>query len=220
MSVENVVVIAPHPDDETLGCGGTLLRHREETCRLFWLILTRMTPDRFSADAIAARQGEILAVQEHYGFEQVFELGHPAGALDRVAMSDLVASIGDVFGSVQPGTVYLPARSDAHTDHRIAFDAAAACTKWFRYPYVKRVRVYETLSETDISLTSGWRPNLYVDVTSHIDKKIDAMRIYRSEIGVHPFPRSVDTIRSLATLRGAASGFAAAEAFDQLLERV
>ena len=108
-----------------------------------------------------------------------------------------------------------------HTDHRIVFDAVIACTKWFRYPSVKRVLAYETLSETDFSLNTNGRfyPNYFINISGYLEKKIELMSIYISEIAKFPFPRSYEAIRALATLRGAASGYIAAEAFQLLKER-
>ena len=136
-------------------------------------------------------------------------------------MSDLVAGISEAFRSFEPEEVFAPHPSDVHTDHRMVFDAAASCTKWFRYPSVKRVLAYETLSETDFGLGTdqGFRPNVFVDIEPYLDDKLRAMDIYESELGVFPFPRSHEAIRALAALRGAASGFKAAEAFELLRER-
>ena len=99
--------------------------------------------------------------------------------------------------------------------------AVAACVKWFRYPFVKRVLAYETLSETDFVLRSEdvFAPNYFVDISELLEQKIDIMRNYSSELGIHPFPRSEMSIRALAVLRGAQSGFCFAEAFQLLRER-
>ena len=136
-------------------------------------------------------------------------------------MSDLVAGISNVFRSFEPEEVFVPHPSDVHTDHRIVFDAVSSCTKWFRYPSVKRVLAYETLSETDFGLGTdqSFRPNVFVDIEPFLDGKLRAMDIYASELGAFPFPRSREAIRALAMLRGAASGFKASEAFELLRER-
>jgi LmbE family N-acetylglucosaminyl deacetylase len=136
-------------------------------------------------------------------------------------MSDLVTRIADAFRSFEPDEVYLPHSSDVHTDHGIVFTAAAACTKWFRYPSITRVLAYETVSETEFGLRHmpSFRPNVFVDIEPFLEAKMDAMEVYTSEVGVFPFPRSRATLRALATLRGAASGFRAAEAFELLRER-
>jgi LmbE family N-acetylglucosaminyl deacetylase len=132
-----------------------------------------------------------------------------------------VGAISGVFKAFQPVEVFLPSPSDVHTDHRAVFDAAAACTKWFRYPSVKRVLAYETPSETDFGLATGlgFRPNVFVDIAPYIEGKSKAMETYASEIAAFPFPRSHEALRSLAKVRGAASGYLAAEAIELLRER-
>lgn len=217
-----LLVIAPHPDDEILGCGGTLLRRKAEGAELGWLIVTRMSVESgWESAVVERREAEVARVTHAVGFSRVFNLGLPPAQLDRVPMSELVAAVSTVFKEFEPEEVYLPHREDVHTDHRAVFDAAAACSKWFRYPSVRRVLTYETLSETEFGLASGgtFSPNVFVDVSGYLDRKLDIMAFYASEVGEFPFPRSMDAIRALAALRGAASGFRAAEAFQLLRER-
>lgn len=216
-----VLVVAPHPDDETLGCGGTLLRHHEEGASLHWLVATRMG-DGFSDQRRNTREDEIERIRRHYGFTSVTVLPHETGSLDHVSRGDLVAAIGSVVRQQAPDTLYLPFRGDAHSDHAHCFDAAAACTKWFRYPSVRRVRVYETLSETGFGLGSEcFRPNLWVGLEQrHLDHKLAAMAVYDGELGTHPFPRSVQAISAQALLRGGECGHPVAEAFQSLREIV
>lgn len=216
------LVLAPHPDDEVLGCGGTMLRRRKEGHETGWLIVSDISEALgWSAATVQERTDEIARVSDLFGFTKVFNLKLPDAALDTLSKAELVRHIAGVFKEFEPEEVFLPFPSDIHTDHRAVFDAGAACTKWFRYPSVRRVLVYETISETDFSLdpASSFRPNVFVDITGQLDRKIEIMRVYRSELGVFPFPRSVEAIRALATLRGAAAGYEAAESFQLLKER-
>ena len=126
-----------------------------------------------------------------------------------------------MFERVQPDTVYVPYRNDAHSDHAAVFDAAVACCKSFRQPSIRRVHAYETLSETEFGLRpddAGFRPNAFVDTSRWLDRKIDIMRLYDGEMGRFPFPRSEECIRAQAMLRGSQAGVAAAEAFMVLKE--
>lgn len=216
------LVIGPHPDDEVLGVGGTLLRRKAAGAQVAWLLVTAISVESgWSEETVRQRADEIRRSAELFGFYKVFTLNYPTTELDRVPTNDLVAGISDAFRSFEPEEVFVPHPSDVHTDHRIVFEAVASCTKWFRYPSVKRVLAYETLSETDFGLGAnhGFRPNVFVDIEPFLDSKLRAMDIYASELGAFPFPRSHETIRALATLRGAASGFKAAEAFELLWER-
>lgn len=216
------IVIAPHPDDEVLGVGGTLFRRRTEGSDLAWLIVTSIsTTMGWSEEKIARRSQEIEKISDLFGFSEVFELNFPTARLDQIAITDLVAGISDVFKRFEPTEVFLPHPSDVHTDHRIVFDAAASCTKWFRYPSVKRVLAYETLSESDFGLGTSPRfnPNYFVNIEPFLENKLQAMAVYESELGIFPFPRSREALQALAMVRGAASGYKAAEAFELLRER-
>jgi len=219
-----VVVVAPHPDDETLGCGGTLLRHKRNGDDVHWLIVTHVSEaSGYSLERVQTRNQEIERVAARYAFDSTTNLQFAPASLDRIPMGELVNRISFVFRELHPEIVYLPYAGDAHTDHSFVSDAVLACTKWFRYPEVRRVLAYETLSETDFGIRpdrNGFRPNVFVDISEFLDDKIEVMKIYQSELGSFPFPRSEEAIFSLAKVRGAASGFKAAEAFMLLRESV
>ena len=220
MSIKTLV-IAPHPDDEVMGGGGLLLRRRFEQVPLAWLIVTGMnSSDGFSSELVKKRSSEIEEVAASIGFKEVYELNFPAARLDEIPMRDLVGSISEVFQSFSPTEILLPHRGDVHSDHRVVFDAVTACTKWFRYPTVRRVLAYETVSETEFGLSKdqAFFPNYFVDISLYLDEKLRLMQIYQSEIGSPPFPRSIEVVKALATFRGATAGYNAAEAFELLRE--
>lgn len=218
------LVIAPHADDELLGCGGTLLRRREEGRTVGWLLATAMKPgNTWDAEKIEERQCEIWRVREGLGIlpEHLFELELPTTELDQVPTVELISKVSLVLEQFQPEEVLVPYAHDIHSDHRIVFDAVAACTKWFRFPSIKRILAYETISETDFILESKgvFNPTVFVDITPFVDRKVTLLALYRSEWGKHPFPRSETAVRALASVRGAQSGCASAEAFQLLRER-
>lgn len=216
------IVIAPHPDDEVLGVGGTILRRKAEGGKVAWLIVTAISEQSgWETEKVKRRDDEIQRITKFFDFDEVFTLNFPTTQLDRVPMSELVTSISKVFSKFEPNEVFVNHPSDIHTDHRTTFSAVASCTKWFRYPSVKRVLAYETLSETDFGIGTDqvFRPNVFVDIAPYLNDKLTAMDIYASELGAFPFPRSHESIRALATLRGVASGYGAAEAFELLRER-
>lgn len=216
------MVIAPHPDDETLGCGGALLRFRREGCRLAWLIVTDMTAEvGFTPAQIARRDAEIEKVGKVYGFDAIDRLGFATTRLDAIPMAQLSRSIGKAVAAFQPHTLLVPFGNDNHTDHQVVFKASASCFKWFRFSSVKKVLAYETPSETDqavVSKAKTFSPNVFVDISKEVSRKIAVMKIYKSEFAKFPFPRSEKAIRSLAAVRGAASGHNSAEAFMLIKE--
>ena len=218
----SVLVIAPHPDDETLGAGGTLLRARQSGEETHWLIVTEMRENLgFNASDIDRRHSEIAAVADAYGFASVTELGLATACLDQIPLGDIIEVMGKTIQQISPETVYVPYPGDAHSDHRIVFNAAQACTKSFRYPSIKRVIAMEIVSETEFGIDpsiQGFRPNLFVDISNVLDDKIRIMNMFEGETAAAPFPRSERTIRSLAHWRGSQSGRNAAEAFQILKE--
>ncbi len=220
----SVLVIAPHADDETLGCGGTLLRHRAMGDAIHWLIVTdRQRADGSSDAAIQRREAEIQQVAAAYGFDSVHRLGLVPAQLDATPLAGIVDAMGKVVRSIAPRVVYLPFRGDVHTDHRVVFDAGAACSKWFRYPSVRRVLSYEVISETEMGVNPEslkFTPNYFVDISAHLDRKVEICALYASEMHPFPFPRSVEGLRALAQVRGATCGVRAAESFMLLRETV
>jgi len=220
--MNKVLVIAVHPDDETLGCGGTLLKHKDAGDEIYWLLVTSMKEEYgFELGAVEVRRKEIEKVSSLYNFDGVYDLDFPTMQLDTVPYSGLIRSISGVFGEVEPNIVYLPFKNDVHTDHQIAFNAAYSCTKVFRCPSIKKIMTMETLSETEYASGTNedsFTPNMFVGITDFIDRKIEIMNHYKNEIGSHPFPRSERNIRALATFRGATAGCEYAESFMILRE--
>lgn len=218
-----VLVVAPHPDDETLGAGGILLRARAAGRPIHWLIVTGIAEaDGWPAEKVARREREIDAVAAAFAFAGVHRLNFPAARLDTLAMGDLVAAIGAVARTVEPEILLLPHRGDAHSDHQVVHEAGIACAKWFRYPATRWTLVYETLSETDASLRAAepFRPDLFVDIADHLEEKLRIAALFGDELRPFPFPRSVLALRAQAALRGAACGAEAAEACMVLRGRI
>lgn len=222
---DDVLVVAPHPDDETLGCAGVIQRHQEDGDRLHWLIGTEMSPEAgYTPEQIAARDEEIKSVTRMLRFVTVKRLGYPAAALGEVALRNLIQRMANALDEIRPSILYLPYPHDAHSDHRMIFEAAVACAKWFRRPALKRVLCYEVPSETGFNFhpsAATFRPTTYVRLEpNHLKRKIEAMLEYREECGTFPFPRSPEAIQALARQRGTESGCEAAEAFLLLREYV
>lgn len=221
--MKKVLVVAAHPDDEILGVGGCLLKHIANGDQVYWLVITNVFEDQgFSKELVDGRQKEISEVYERAGFSGIFKLDFPTMSLSSESLLTLIPKISDVVNEVQPEVIYTMNRSDAHSDHRIIFDAVAACTKSFRYPFVKQFIMYETISETEFGPAlpeNRFVPNYFVDISDFLEQKIELMKIYESEMGEHPFPRSIENIRALSTYRGAFAGVRSAEAF-QLVHKI
>jgi LmbE family N-acetylglucosaminyl deacetylase len=216
--MKTIIVISAHPDDETLGAGGTLLKHKENGDEIHWLIATNIFENQgFSKERIQARQVEIEKVAKHLCIKGVFKLDYPTMSLSSSSLINLVPEISKIFMEVKPEVIYTLNRSDAHSDHRYLSDAVMACTKSFRYPFIKKVLMYECISETEFApafFEKVFIPNYFVDITDFIDKKLKIMRIFESELSDPPFPRSEENIKALARFRGSSVGCHYAEAFQ------
>ncbi|MDO6426451.1 PIG-L deacetylase family protein [Thalassotalea sp. 1_MG-2023] len=216
-----ILVVAPHPDDETLGCGGTLLKHKAQGDTIHWLIVTKMTDKLgYSNQQITNREKEIKQVADAYDFDSINQLSWPPAGLDNIPTGELVGSISTIMQNIKPNIIYLPYKYDVHSDHKYCFDASVSASKSFRAPFIQSIRVYETLSETDFNLDPNhvFTPNLWIDITGYLEKKIEITNHYQSEFGLFPFPRSEETLTALAQLRGAQINSHAAESFMLLKE--
>ncbi|MBI4367487.1 MAG: PIG-L family deacetylase [Deltaproteobacteria bacterium] len=219
----NILIFSVHPDDETLGCGGTLLRHAAQGDTLSWMIVTRAFPPRWSEALIAAKDREIAAVAEAYGVQHPMALGFPTTRLDTVPQAELIDAIREGVAKVRPEVIYCIYPGDVHTDHRVAFTAlAAVCKPFYMHKFgIRRILSYETLSSTDAAppLTHpAFVPMIYHDITPHMDAKVRVMELYASEAHPDPMPRGPSAIRALARYRGATIGVEYAEAFQLVRE--
>jgi N-acetylglucosamine malate deacetylase 1 len=194
-----------------------LLRHKADGDDVFWGFATEMKEgNTYYSERVSQRKSEIKKVASLYQFDDVLSLGFFPATLDTIATSNLVDKISDVMNRVKPNIIYLPFFGDIHSDHQVFFSAALSCTKWFRYPFVESIYMMEVLSETNFSLPtqgSSFVPNFFVDITPYYNKKVEIMNLFKSEMGVHPFPRSLDSIKALAVYRGSMSGCEMAESF-------
>ncbi|MFC2035008.1 PIG-L deacetylase family protein [Chloroflexota bacterium] len=218
-----ILAISVHPDDETLGCGGTLLKHSAQGDTLFWIILTQMHEPQWSAEEIRRAATQVEQVDEAYGMKQHFQLDFPTAQLDRIPQLDLIERIRDVISIVKPELIYLIHDGDVHTDHHAAFTAAFSVLKpsYMHKLGVRRILCYETLSSTEAAPLQPHRlfiPTVYFDITPYIDQKINIFKLYKTEIQQDPQPRGPSSIRALARYRGATIGIEYAESFMLIRE--
>ncbi len=205
--MKKIAVIAVHPDDETLGCGGTLLKHKAQGDRINCIFVT---------SGNNKQRDMIPALATHYGFEQAITLDLPEIALGDMPLGQIIAPLSEALRSIEPDTLYIPNRSDAHSDHRRTFEALIACTKSFRYPFLRRVLMCEVISETDFApaiASEAFVPNHWVDISDWVDAKRAAMRIFAEELLSEPKTRSLGAIEALERYRGSQINAWAAESF-------
>ncbi|MBQ9387070.1 MAG: PIG-L family deacetylase [Lachnospiraceae bacterium] len=223
----NVLVFAPHPDDEILGCGGTMARHIKDGDEVSVCIVTSGKPPVYD-DSEAVKNGwphalypEVKKSHELLGIKETVFLQLPCVLLEQQPRHEVNAKIAEVVTRLRPDVVYIPHFGDMQKDHQAVVDAVMVAVRPKGAHRVKTVYAYETLSETEWNVPHAGKtfiPNTFVNIEDFLEKKIEAMECYQSQLGDFPSPRSVDALRALAMLRGSTMGAKAAEAFALVRE--
>jgi LmbE family N-acetylglucosaminyl deacetylase len=210
------LVIAPHPDDEILGCGGTIARLVADGCPVTVAIVTTGLAPQFSDALVAQLKREAKAAHDLIGVTDTCYLDFPAAALDMVPATVLNAAFARLVQDVEPDTLFLPFIGDIHTDHQLTFLAAMVAARPRHSKAPRRIYAYETLSETNWyapGITPAFIPNVFIDVSDSLETKIKAFQCFESQMKSFPDERSIDAIRALSVMRGASIYRQAAEAF-------
>lgn len=210
------LVIAPHPDDEVLGAGGTIVRLSDLGLEVFVAVVTSARPPRFSPEALPTVRTEAAKAHAHLGVRETFWLDQPAAQLSETPHHELNGVIGDIVRTLDPATLLVPFLGDIHLDHQLVFQSSLVAARPHQAAFPSSVLAYETLSETNWNapyLTPAFAPNVYVGIEDGLQRKIEAMEMFKSQVRAAPHERSVNAIRALATFRGATVHRPAAEAY-------
>jgi N-acetylglucosamine malate deacetylase 1 len=207
-----VLVIAPHPDDEVLGCGGTIKKHSNGGDEVYLCIATKAYVPDWTQEFIDNRKKEIALAGEILGVKETLFLDFPTVKLDTIAQKQINDLIAEIIDKVSPEIIYLPFDGDINRDHKIIFNASMLALRSRFGSLVKKILCYEVISETEWG-DKPFVPNLYIDVTDVIEDKLRAMDCYKSEVRDYPHPRSLESIRVLAQKRGVEARLKMAEAF-------
>lgn len=214
-----ILVIAPHPDDEVLGCGGTIAIHSKKGDDVYLCIATKAYAPDWSKEFIKNRKREVASANKILGIKKSYFLNFPTVKLDTIPQKELNDSISKVVNKVKPQMVFVSHKGDLNKDHRLVFEATLVAVRPVADHRVEKLLSYETLSETEWGLPSEiFIPNVFVDISDTIEAKIEAMKAYESEIRPYPSPRSLEMIEILAKKRGAEAGIRFAEAFMLIRE--
>jgi LmbE family N-acetylglucosaminyl deacetylase len=215
-TVRKALVIAPHPDDEVLGVGGTISRLTAGGASVHVAVVTTGRPPRFPESQVQQVRAECGEAHRLLGVDQTHFLDFPAAELDGVSGSQLNQRLTSIVDRVGPDLVFVPFVGDVHLDHQLIFNSALVACRPRHEAVPKLILAYETLSETNWyapGITPAFVPNVFVDISDTLDAKIAAFGAYRSQHKSFPDERSIETIRSLATVRGSTVYRKAAEAF-------
>lgn len=219
--VGRTLVLAPHPDDEVLGCGGTIARLSACGQEVHVGIVTRGEEPAFSRQQVQQVREELAQAHAILGVTGCHFLDLPAAALDTVPAARINAAIGELVASIRPQTLFLPFFGDIHRDHQLVFTAGLVAARPRDAAAPRRIYAYETLSETNWAgpgVNEAFVPNAYFDISETLPLKLRAFACFTSQIKAFPDERSLETIEALARIRGSTVFAEAAEAFMLLRE--
>ena len=220
MKTQQVLIIAAHPDDEVLGCGGTIARHCKQGDNVTVLIMADGVNSR-SVDSQAQNIDErkICAHQANsiLGVSDLILLSYPDNKMDTVPLLDVVKDIEKVIDKIHPEIIYTHNACDVNIDHRIVNDAVVTACRALPEQSVKQLLFFEIPSSTEWRPpASGYvfQPNWFTDISDTLEIKLEALSAYSEELREFPHPRSLKAVEHLACWRGASTGLIAAEAFE------
>jgi LmbE family N-acetylglucosaminyl deacetylase len=213
---KRVLVVAPHPDDESLGVGGTIAKYSAQGYEVFVLMISGHLPPIYSRKAYEKTVSEAYSAFRVLGVEKSVFLDIPATTIGDQPIHEVNGRISKVVNDFNPHIVLCP-YPDRHIDHRLVFESVMVATRPVGLGRdIEIVAAYETLSETHWNaphIEPNFTPNWVVDISDNINKKLDAIGCYKSQISEFPGPRSIEAVEALAKFRGTQAGFSYGEGF-------
>ena len=213
-----VLVVAAHPDDEILGCGGTIAKHVLAGDIVYGLILGegKTSRNEYGKDELIALKNEAESSAKIIGIKKLYFADFPDNQFDSVPLLSIIKKIEEIKNIVRPSIIYAHHFGDMNIDHTLTHRAVLTATRPQPGEIVKTIYAFETPSSTEwnsYERNSIFVPNYFVDITSTLETKLKALTEYRSELHDYPHPRSLEYVRKLAELNGAKVGMQACECF-------
>jgi len=217
---KRVLIVAAHPDDEVLGCFGTVARLIKEGYEAYTLILGEGKTSRDEVRLVNNRAEEIKLLNQEIeransiiGVKKVFIESFPDNRFDSISLLDIVKVISKVKEEIKPDIIFTHFENDLNIDHRITYKAVITATRPMIDESVKDIYSFEILSSTEWNYPLSFQPDTFFDISATLHMKIDAMREYASELRAYPHPRSLEGIELNAKYQGMRVGKEAVEAF-------
>jgi len=228
MSIDTYLVVVAHPDDEVLGCGGTIARLASDGCDIYIAIMGEGITSRYASPAEARRElveqlhARSRDVARHLCAKEVLLFNLPDNRFDTVPLLDIVKIVEDLITRLGPDVIYTHHAGDLNIDHQITNRAVITAARPLAGCPVKEIYSFEVPSSTEWAFQQSgpvFCPNVFVDIAATLEAKVEAMQLYESEARPFPHPRSPDALRAIARRWGVTVGVEAAEAF-QLIRSV
>ena len=220
MTKKTVLVVASHPDDEILGCGGTMAKLAQQGANVYTLILGEGVTSRDekrdrtkNVDKLSELKAQCAEANKIVGVKETFMCDFPDNRFDTVALLDIVKRIEQMKEKVAPDVIFTHHANDLNVDHKITYEAVLTATRPMKGERVKEVYSFEVLSSTEWRYPLSFSPDVFIDIETFVDKKCKAMAVYTSELKRYPHPRSIKGIELNAQCWGMKVGLNAAEVF-------
>ena len=220
---KNILIVSAHPDDEVLGCGGTMIKFSKKY-NIYSIIAGEGLTSRTKSNKKKLKKGLDLLKKQAFkaakimGVKKTFLLSLPDNKLDSIPLLSIIHKLEKIIDKIKPEIIYTHHQGDLNIDHQIINKAVLTATRPIGNKYLKSIRTFEVLSSTEWgnknSNKTSFNPNLFIDIYKELDKKIKSFLCYKSEVRKFPHPRSKEGIQNLAKFRGSSSGLKAAEAFQ------
>lgn len=220
---KKILIVAAHPDDEVLGCFGTVARLIKEGYEAYTLILgegktsrdeQRVVEDR--KEDIEILNTEINKANDTIGIKKIFIESFPDNRFDSVDLLDIVKVISKIKEEIKPEIIFTHFENDLNIDHRITYQAVLTATRPMEDECVKEIYSFEILSSTEWNYPLSFFPDTFFDISDTIDLKIEAMKKYTSELCQYPHPRSLEGIELNAKYQGMRVGKKYVESFKSV----
>jgi LmbE family N-acetylglucosaminyl deacetylase len=225
----NVLVLAAHPDDEVLGCGGTIARLASEGHRVTVAIFGQGAASRYAPASLDALANAGTLKSQSYEAARILgnvDIKHfdlPDNRFDSVDLLDIIKTLEGLAGVVRPHEVYTQHGGDLNIDHAITFRAAMTCFRPIPDSSVRALYAFEVASSTEWAFgkfSPAFIPDTFIDISMFLDRKLKALAAYQDELRSSPHPRSIEGVSAQARDRGARVGVGAAEAFATVWRKV
>ncbi|MEL7633359.1 PIG-L family deacetylase [Sporomusa sphaeroides] len=221
---KTILVVAAHPDDEILGCGGTMIKHVLSGDEVHVLIMAEGLTSRDTTRDISSRSKELSQLHSYsyqaaqiMGVKSLTMYDFPDNRMDGVELLDVVKKVEKMVESIHPDIVYTHHAGDVNIDHTVTHNAVITACRPLPEQTVKKILFFETLSSTEWQMRTcdkAFMPNWFVDIETTFAKKIEALKCYDSEMREYPHSRSYESVEILAKYRGMVIGCQFAEAFS------
>ncbi len=215
--MKKILIIAAHPDDEVLGCFGTVAKLIAEGHEAYTLILGEGKTSREQTSnhksELELLENEINSANNSIGIKKIYREYFPDNQFDTIPLLTIVKAISKVKDEIKPDIIFTHYSADLNVDHQITYQAVITATRPMENEATKEIYSFEILSSTEWNYPLSFPPDIFFDISETLDFKIAAMEMYESELCQYPHPRSLDGIKLNAKYHGMRIGKLYAEAF-------